>query len=234
MINCIIIDDEPLALELVEGFIKDVPYLKLIGTYTSPQDALVPLREESIDLLFLDVNMPDLSGIQFLKSLPNPPAVIFTTAYDQYAIQGFELNALDYLLKPFSFDRFLRATNKAHEVITSKNSQKALGEHNYIFVKVEHNVLKIKLSDIFYIEGYKDYLKIFTGDEKPIFTLKSMKSMDQMLQDKGFIRVHRSYIISIDKIDSLRNGRIKISDKTIPLGEHYKADFEEKVLKGRL
>ena len=235
-IGCVAIDDEPLALQLVEGFIQKVPYLNSLGIFESTFDAIPVLKGEKVQLLFLDINMPDLSGIDFLKSLKNPPLVIFTTAYDEYALQGFELNALDYLLKPFSYERFLKATDKAYDQINLLEQNihhEATGE-DYIFVKSEHNIIKIPLNDILYIQGFKDYLKIHTSAPRPIFTLKSMKSMEEMLPSNRFIRVHRSYIISIDKIHSFRNGRIKILDKAIPIGELYRESFHQKVVEGKI
>ena len=235
-IGCVAIDDEPLALQLVEGFIHRVPYLNAIGVFESTFDSIPVLKEEGVQLLFLDINMPDLSGIDFLKSLKNPPLVIFTTAYDEYALQGFELDALDYLLKPFSYERFLKAANKAYDQINLmvQNVQSEKTGEDYIFVKSEHNIIKIPLNDILYIQGFKDYLKVHTHEPRPIFTLKSMKSMEEMLPSNQFIRVHRSYIISIDKIHSFRNGRIKIMDKAIPIGELYRESFHQKVVEGRI
>lgn len=235
-IGCVAIDDEPLALQLVEGFIQKVPYLNSLGAFESTFDSLPVLKKGGVQLLFLDINMPDLSGIDFLKSLKDPPLVIFTTAYDEYALQGFELDALDYLLKPFSYERFLKATNKAYDQINLMEQnvhQKSKGE-DYIFVKSEHNIIKIPLNNILYIQGFKDYLKIHTPEPRPIFTLKSMKSMEEMLPSNRFIRVHRSYIVSIDKIHSFRNGRIKILDKAIPIGELYRESFHQKVVEGRI
>ncbi len=233
-INCIAIDDEPLALELLESYINKIPYLNLVGSYESSGDALSVINNESIDLIYLDINMPEINGLQLVKSLENAPKIIFTTAYDSFAIQGFELNAVDYLLKPFSFERFLIATEKVHERV-SRNKQLVQDISNdFIFIKIEHNILKVMLDEIYFIEGYKDYLKIHTSSKYPLLTLKSIKSIERVLQNKGFIRIHRSYIISINKIHSFRNGKIKIKEAYLPIGDNYKEEFHEKVLMGKI
>ncbi len=233
-INCVVIDDEPLALDLVGGFVNKVPYLNLFGAFDSSSEALSVIKNEPIDLIYSDINMPDINGLQLIKSLDQDPKVIFTTAYDSYALQGFELNAIDYLLKPFSFERFMIATERAQDRIVGNKPMIQEITNDYIFVKTEHNILKLPLDDIFFIEGYKDYLKIHTSERRPILTLKSMKSMEKILEGKGFVRIHRSYIISIDKIHSLRNGKIKIKETSLPIGDNYKDEFHEKVLEGRI
>jgi DNA-binding LytR/AlgR family response regulator len=233
-INCVVIDDEPLALDLMGGFINKVSYLKLFGTFDSSSEALSVIKNEPIDLVYSDINMPDITGLQLARTLDPGPKVIFTTAYDSYALQGFELNAIDYLLKPFSFDRFLIATEKAQDRIIRDKPVIQDIANDYIFIKTEHNILKVMLDDIYFIEGYKDYLKIHTSDQRPILTLKSMKSMEKILEGRGFVRIHRSYIISVDKIHSLRNGRIKIKETTLPIGDNYKDEFHDKVLEGKI
>ncbi len=233
IINCIAIDDEPLALELVESFVKKIPFLNLLGTFDSSGDAFTKINKMPIDLIFLDINMPDINGLQLIRSLENAPKVIFTTAYDSFAIQGFELNAVDYLLKPFSFERFLIAAEKAQQRI-DKNNTIHEAHDNYIFLKTEHNIVKLMLDDIYFVEGYKDYLKIHTAAKNPILTLKSMKSMQGILEGKGFVRIHRSYIVSVNKIHSLRNGKIRIKETSLPIGDNYKEDFHEQVLEGKI
>lgn len=248
-INCIAIDDEPLALNLIAKFVDRVPYLELKGFYEGAYEALGILKQEKIDLLFLDINMPDISGVQFLRNLNNPPMVIFTTAYDKYAIEGFELNALDYLLKPFSFDRFLKAVDKAYSFKSLKEGQQPLDEEgninaedlgkgksrDYLFVKSEHNLIKIRQNEILYIESLKDYVKIhLEGKKHPVLTLHNLKTIFQLLDADKFIRVHRSYIVSIDKIESLRKKRIFIGECEIPLGELYMDDFQKKVIQGNV
>lgn len=242
MIKCIAVDDEPLALDLVKGYIKKVPFLELMATCESAYEAMSLLKKQNVDLILLDINMPDLSGIQFIKTLSHPPAVILTTAYEQYALEGYELNVIDYLLKPFSFDRFLKAINKVSQLKHDNPlvpSPDTLPSHptmadDYLLVRVEHNIFKIKLENIHYIEGYKDYVKIYTATEKPMLTLKSMKDLEDMLLHKGFIRVHRSYIVALNKIDSLRNNRIMIRGKNIPIGETFRENFHAKFIEGRI
>ena len=234
-INCIAIDDESLALELIKGYINKVPYLNLLGIYDNPGEALTCMKKQSIDLIYSDINMPDINGLQLAKTINDSSKIIFTTAYDSFAIQGFELNAVDYLLKPFSFERFLIATEKVHEKVNINRPRRSDEDlPDYIFIKTEHNILKIHLKDIFYIEGYKDYLKIHTHDNRPILTLKSMKSMEKVLVNRGFIRIHRSYIISVDKIHSLRNGKIRIKETSLPIGDNFKDAFNRNVLDGKI
>lgn len=228
-INCIAIDDEPLALELMESYINKVPSLQLKGLFHKPLEAMDILRSGKIELVYMDVHMPDISGIDFLKGLERPPKVIFITAYDQFAVQGFEMNAIDYLLKPVPFNRFLLAADRAMEVLRSKNHN----ENDFIFVKAEHNIIKISLDSIYYIEGYKDYIKIHTDQSNPILTLTTIKSIEELLPD-SFQRIHRSYIISVNKIISFRNSKVYIKNKYIPIGESYGDLFYQTVVDGRL
>ncbi|MEQ9442132.1 MAG: LytTR family DNA-binding domain-containing protein [Cyclobacteriaceae bacterium] len=242
MIKCIAVDDEPLALNLVRGYIEKVPFLELVASCESAYEAMSLLKDQKVDLMLLDINMPDLSGIQFIKTLTHPPAVILTTAYEQYALEGYELNVLDYLLKPFSFERFLKAINKVSQLhnlsSTTPSHEPALSapdtSDDYMLVRVEHNIIKVNLDEIYYIEGYKDYVKIFTTADKPLLTIKSMKTVEDMLLDKGFIRVHRSFIVALKKIDSLRNNRLMIKGKNIPVGEKYREHFFERFIDGKL
>lgn len=235
-IKCVVIDDEPLALGLVESYIKKIPYLELAGAFEDPFRALMLLKDEQVDLLFLDINMPDISGMEFFKSLKNPPQVIFITAYDQFAVQGFELQAIDYLLKPVSFQRFMFAADRALEYFRSKSRSGNFqpGGDDFIFVKSEHNVIKVLVKEIHFIEGYKDYVKIFTSDPRPILTITTIKSLEQILPPRRFIRIHKSFLISIEKIISFRNGKVLIKDKHIPIGDSYKDVFQERVIAGRL
>ncbi len=242
MIRCIAIDDEPLALNLVRGYIEKVPFLELLATCESAYEAMDMVKKSQVDLMLLDINMPDLSGIQLIRSLSHPPAVILTTAYEQYALEGYELNVIDYLLKPFSFERFLKAVNKVRALQplsadtnhTGRLQPPADSLHDYLLVRVEHHIVKVNLEDIHYIESYKDYVKIYTAAEKPLLTIKSMKALEDMLLDKGFIRVHRSYLVAFRKIDSFRNNRIMIRGKNIPVGENYRENFYEKFIRGKL
>jgi len=226
MINCIIVDDEPLALDLLEDNIKKIPFLKLIKKCKNVTEALKIYNAEKIDLIFLDIEMPDISGIQFLKSLKNKPMVIFITAYEKYALEGFELDVLDYLLKPVSFDRFLRAVNKAYEYFGFINTKSQPQEnqgiyHEYIFVKSDHKIIKINTDDILYIEGLKDYVKIFSGG-RPVFTLLSLKFLEEKLHPAKFIRVHRSYIISVSKIEYIGKSKVNIGGTSIPISNFYR------------
>jgi DNA-binding LytR/AlgR family response regulator len=236
--RCIIIDDEPLAIKLLENYIKKVSNLELVGKFTNPYDAWESLMQLQIDIIFLDINMPGLSGIQLLKSIDlSHSKVIFTTGHSEYAIEGFNHDAADYLLKPFSFERFLKAVHKVKRLtaMPQRTFDKPEQETslNYILVKSEHKILKVDLKDIQYIEGYKDYVKIHTQEQRPLMTLKSIKSLEDQLVTSDFIRIHKSYLISIDKIKEMRNGKVKVKDKYLPISDSYKSIFNEKVLMGR-
>jgi len=231
MIKCIAIDDEKLALDLIEDDILKVPFLQLVKKCRSGIDALDLLQAEKIDLLFLDIQMPDISGIQFLKSLTHKPLVIFTTAYEKYAMEGFELDVVDYLLKPYSFERFLKAVNKAQEylAILEKNKTVPAAEEisfssKFIFVKSDYKLVKIEIAEIQYIESLKDYVKIVVG-EKPVVTLSSMKSIEEKLVAPDFIRVHRSFMVNLRKIRYIHRNFVMVGDKEIPIGDNYKENF---------
>ncbi len=227
-LKCLAIDDEPLALELLEDNIKQIPYLELIGTCKNAYEATEKLHEEAIDLLFLDIQMPGISGIQFLKSLQGQqPKVIFVTAYEQYAIEGFNLDVVDYLLKPVAFERFLKATNKAFDLFRSvqlpANNELS---HGHFFVNANYSLVKIKLDEITHIEGLKDYIKIYvTSAHWPVITRMTLKGIEQKLPTGKFLRVHKSYIISLDKVQSVRNLKISIGEVHIPIGEQYNDEF---------
>jgi two-component system, LytTR family, response regulator len=227
-IKTIAIDDEPLALKLIESHISKVPYLELAGAFYNPLDALEVLKKETVDLLCLDINMPDILGIDFMKGLQNPPKVIFITAYDTYAVQGFEVNAVDYLLKPVAFNRFLAAVEKVRDLKFQTKK-----ENDFILVKSEHTIIKVNLNSIYYIEGYKDYLKIYTDQPKPILTISTFKAMEELLP-ADFLRIHKSYMVAIDKITSFRSGKVLVKDKHVPIGESYKELFHTRVVDGRL
>jgi DNA-binding LytR/AlgR family response regulator len=227
MIRCLIVDDEALALDLLEDNIRNISFLELAGRCRNGFEAMDILQKEKIDLLFLDIQMPDISGIQLLKTLHEKPLVIFTTAYEKYALEGFELDVVDYLLKPFSFERFLKAVNKAQDYLRFREGsakEQVSREQEYIFVKSEYKLVKIDLKDILYIEGLKDYIKIFTG-EKPVITLHSMKAIEEKLPPADFFRVHRSYIINIRKIKYVQRNFVSVGDKEIPIGENYRDAF---------
>jgi two-component system, LytTR family, response regulator len=231
MIKCIIIDDEPLALDILEDYIQKVPFLKLVKKCSSALEAIDCLKREAIQLIFLDIQMPDLTGIQFMKSLPKMPDVIFTTAYSNYAIEGFNLNAVDYLLKPISFERFLQAANKYYDRIY--NQQNPSGQEDtadeedgdkFIFVKTEYKIVKVNLKDVLYIEGLKDYIRIVLPQTQ-LLTLQSMKYMESTLPHKMFVRVHKSYIVSMRYLETIERNKIKVRDKWIPIGNTYRDSF---------
>ncbi|WP_111709884.1 LytR/AlgR family response regulator transcription factor [Lutibacter citreus] len=235
--NCLIIDDEPLAVELLEDFVSKVPFLNLAATCSNGIDAISIIKNNPIDLIFTDIEMPDFSGIEFIKSLDDKPLFIFTTAYSHYAIEGFNLNAVDYLIKPIPFHRFLTAVNRAQEVYLLKkedgNKEKqptTLKEDcDFIFVKADYENIKLNLDDIKYIEGLKDYIKIYSNSHKPILTLSSFKKIEEKLPAKLFVRVHRSYIVSLKYIHSVQRNRILIDTIRIPIGNNYKDDFIRKI-----
>lgn len=231
MIRCVAIDDENLALDLLEDNILKVPFLQLVKKCKSAIEALDVLQAEKIDLLFLDIQMPDISGIQFLKSLHHKPLVIFTTAYEKYALEGFELDVIDYLLKPYSFERFLKAVNKAqdhlsmHEKKLEQPEKEEISSTNqFIFVKSDYKLVKIEIPEIQYIESLKDYVKIYVSD-KPVITLSSMKAIEEKLVASDFIRIHRSFIVNIRKIQYIHRNYVKIGEKEVPIGDNYKDNF---------
>ena len=230
MIRCLIIDDEALALDLLEDNIRKVSFMELVAKCKSGFEAMELLHKEKIDLIFLDIQMPDISGIQFLKSLPVKPLVIFTTAYEKYALEGFELDVVDYLLKPFSFERFLKSVNKAQEYLglqqKSVSSEKETPSKipEYLFVKSDYKLIKIDTTDILYIEGLKDYIKIYAG-EKPVVTLMGMKTIEEKLPSADFQRIHRSFIVNLHKIRFVQRNTVIIGDKVIPIGENYRESF---------
>ena len=231
MIRCLAIDDEMLALDLIEDNIKKVPFLELVRTCRSAMEAIEVLRNEPVDLLFLDIQMPDISGIQLLKSLQNKPLVIFTTAFSKYATEGFDLDVIDYLLKPYSFERFLKAVNKVHEYMTMRDrasnqsgTKEIVATPNFLFVRADYKLYKINLKDILYIEGLKDYVKIYIS-EKPIVTQMSMKALEEKLPSRDFIRVHRSFIVAFSKIDFVQKHMLNIGKKEIPISEHYRDEL---------
>jgi two-component system, LytTR family, response regulator len=229
-INCIAIDDEPLALSKLEGFVAKVPELKLIRTFDNGIEAIGWLKENPADLIFLDIQMEQLTGIQFLETIGPTARVILTTAFDQYAIKGFELNVTDYLLKPFSFQRFLQAVNKVMEYYSqrSEKDKTASDPDSFIFVKTEYRFERIDIDDILYIEGMKDYLRIVCNSKK-IMTLQNFSQIEENLPERKFCRVHKSFIVAIDKIKSVERGVIIIADQRIPVSNTYKDVFFSKI-----
>jgi DNA-binding LytR/AlgR family response regulator len=229
MLKCMVIDDEPLAIQLLANHISKVSFLELTGTYTSPMDGLIAFNANPVDLIFLDIQMPQLTGIQFMKLLQNRAQVIVTSAYEEYAIEGFEHNVTDYLLKPVSLDRFYKAVEKAynlknptHKLEVSKDLYPATG--GYIFVKVETKMVRVELNDILFIEGLKNYVSIYTSTQR-IVTLQVMKQLEEILPPNRFVRVHKSFIIALDKINSIERQEIHIKDRIIPIGITYQEHF---------
>ena len=225
MVNCIIIEDEPLAIGKLTHFISKLDSIKLLQSFNSAITAVDYLRMNKVDLIFLDIEMKDLTGIQFLESVHIDSKVIITTAYEQYAIKGFDLQVCDYLLKPISFERFLQAINKANEELMQSRDQKKV---NRIFIKTEYRLEGIDTSEILYIEGMGDYRKIVTVSKK-IMTLQSFGELLNILPQELFCRVHNSFVVSLDKIERIERNRIKIKDKTIPISESYNKDFYLKI-----
>lgn len=244
-LKCIAVDDEPLALDIIEDYISKVPFLELVKRTENAIEALQLVQAGGIDLVFLDIQMPDLTGIQFLKIANNKANYILTTAYSQYALESYDLNVSDYLLKPIAFDRFYKAVEKVHLQHKKDNAEQvvvppaappvlappapaAQQVQDFIFVKTEHKIQKIELNDILYIEGLKDYISIYTKAER-VITLQNMKKMEETLPGTQFIRVHKSYIIALDKIESIERSRITICGKLIPIGDTYRDEFFKKI-----
>ncbi|WP_300814682.1 LytTR family DNA-binding domain-containing protein [uncultured Bacteroides sp.] len=225
-LNCAIVDDEPLALNLLESYVNKTPFLHLAGKYSSAVQAMKELPGKQVDLLFLDIQMPELNGLEFSKMVDQRTRIIFTTAFGQYAIDGYKVNALDYLLKPISYVDFLQAANKA--VQWFELLQRPKEEIDSIFVKSEYKLVQIELKNILYVEGLKDYIKIYEeGESKPILSLMSMKAMEELLPPSRFMRVHRSYIVQKDKIRVIDRGRIVFGKNYIPISDSYKQTFQE-------
>jgi DNA-binding LytR/AlgR family response regulator len=224
MISCIAIDDEPLALSLIENYCSKIDFLKLRKTFTKTSEASEYLNKFPVDLLFLDIQMPDISGTEFAKSLDNSKLVIFTTAFSEYAVEGFNLNAVDYLLKPITFSRFEKAVNKSHNYLAFKNKKPDENDHS-IFVRSDYRLCKIPVRDIRYIEGLDNYVRIFIENSRPIISHISLKAINEKLPGNTFIRVHRSFIINSRKDISYSNRNIHLGEKKIPVGISY----EEKV-----
>ena len=232
MIRCLAIDDEPLALQQLTTYIQKVPFLELAAQCQSALEARKFLEQDTVDAIFCDINMPDLNGMDFIKSLQAPPLIVFTTAYSEYAVEGFKVNAVDYLLKPFGLDDFRRAANRIKErlEIVSTNTQHPTPntQPDTLFVKTDYRMVKINIPDIRYIEGMSEYLKIYLeGEEKPIITLLSMKKIETRLPE-NFMRIHRSYIVNLHKIQEVNKNRIIMDAETfLPIGDMYKESFQQ-------
>ena len=224
MLSCAIIDDEPLAAGLLEGYVNKTPYLELKGTYNSAVTAMRDLRDNPVQLLFLDIQMPELSGIEFAKILPRDTKIIFTTAFSQYAIEGFRVNALDYLLKPISYQDFLKSTDKALDWFSVQKKQDAYLRDRFLFIKSDYKLLRIDLDDILYIEGLKDYVRFYLTSGEKIMSLMSMKRLEDYLPRPEFLRTHRSYIVHMPKVNSIDRLRIVFGDQYIPVSDNYKEE----------
>lgn len=226
--TCIIIEDEPLALERTKNFVEKIPFLHLTATFDNALSGLAYLNANQVDILFLDINMDELSGVELLESSKIDAQVIITTAYQEYALKGYELNVTDYLLKPFTFHRLLQAVNKAQEKL---NQTVAENTRDFIFVKTENRLEKINLKEVLYIEGMRDYRRIHTSNKR-IMTLQTFKELEQIIPRNLVCRVHKSYMVALPKIESIERNRIKIADQLIPISETYKAVFFQEINRG--
>lgn len=230
MITVIAIDDEPLALQLIVDYIHMTPDLKLAGQFENPIEAAQYIRKNSVDIVFTDIHMPGLNGIEFTRSMVNGPIVIFTTAFSKYAIEGYKLDIADYLLKPFTYEEFLTSVHKAERMIrsTTKPSDEVQSTNEFLFLKSDYKIKRINFQNIIYIEGLKEYVKIYTLDsDKPVLSLSSLKNLELKLPPDKFMRVHRSFIVNLEKIDTIDRSRIVFGKQYIPLGDQYKEKFQE-------
>ena len=224
MIRTIAIDDEPLALQQLATYIRKVPFLELVAECQSAIDAQKVLEQEVIDVMFIDINMPDLNGLDFVRTLAAPPLVVFTTAYSEYALEGYKVNAVDYLLKPFGMDEFMRAANKVKQQydLTHTAEVSRVDDNDAIFLKTEHRIVRINVTNIRYIEGMSEYLKIYLKEGKPLVVLLSMKKMEERLSSTNFMRIHRSYIINLNEIQEVNKNRVILDQDTyLPIGDLY-------------
>ena len=220
--KCLIVDDEPVALEILRDYIAKIPFLECVETFRDPIKAIDFLKDNEVDLIFLDINMPDLTGIQFLKTLKSPPLVIFTTAYSEYALESYDYNAVDYLLKPIEFERFLKAANKAHELFRRKPRIPVAKEH--VLIKSGTDFYKIKIKEIYYIQGTGNYVTFVTRGKK-ILSLMTMKDVLQILPRGLFFRIHKSYIINFHQVDRIEKEQVRIRGGTLPIGDSYRESF---------
>jgi len=239
-INALIVDDEPLALDVLETYIDQMPEINLVARCANAFEANEALANNDVDIMFLDIQMPQLTGTEFIKSLKNPPLVIFTTAFPNYAIEGFELDAVDYLLKPISAERFMKASNKAIEQLKlrqSRSPQAGVEDNDFIFVKADKKYIKIKYDDILYVEGLKDYVIIKLNTSR-VITLQTMKSLEDKLVEKNFKRIHRSYILNLGKINAIIGNMVEVLEngkgKQLPIGKNYRDDLLDMVQRNRL
>lgn len=233
VLRCIVIDDEPLALQIIADNIQKINFLKIKGTFTNPFDAGQLIKEGEVDLIFLDVQMPGLTGMQFLRSLSSPPMVIITTAHEHYAREGFDLSVVDYLVKPMPFERFVKAVTKAHELFMLKKKEEksvTTGERSCFFIHCEYKEVKIYHDEILFIEGMKDYVKLYLKKSpgRPLLVRLNLKAIESKLIDQEFCRVHQSFIVSLAQITSFQKNKLFINEKEIPIGSHYAETFQRK------
>ncbi len=229
-IKCVIVDDEPLALSVLERYISQTPFLELVEKFTNPVKAYKYLNDNEIDLLFVDIQMPDLTGFELVNNLKKKPVFIFTTAYSEYALEGFKADALDYLLKPIDFPEFTKAVNKAKEWLEIRNEKNSLVEagKDFLFIKSEYKIIRINFNEITYIQGMSEYVKIHLSNRKPIMSLISLKSLEAQLPASMFMRVHKSYIVNLQKVNTIERNEIVYDDGTIiPVSQQYKTQFQE-------
>jgi len=235
MINCVIIDDEPLAREGLANYVREVDFLNLCGIGENPLELLHLIDEQKVDLIFLDIQMPKMNGIEFLKIMQKPPMVVITTAYPSYALEGFQLNVLDYLLKPITFERFFKAAAKARDYhkLLNREQEQSKDDDDYFFIKCGNKYEKIPFEEIQYVEGMQNYVNIYT-DKGKFVTMLSLKSLEENLDERSFIRVHKSYIVAINKINGIEGNEIFIQSNRIPISRNYRPEVLEKVVSKRL
>lgn len=227
-LNCIIIDDEPLAAGLLASYAKKTLFLNLVGVFNSAVEGIKCIRENKVDLIFLDIQMPELSGLEFARILPKETKIIFTTAFSQYAIEGYKANAVDYLMKPISYDDFLAGANRALDWFNSLHQSENTSGDRFIFVKSDYKLVKIMFDDILYIEGLKDYVRIYlTGNREPIMSLMNMKKIEESLPRPEFMRIHRSYIVHMKNIDGVDRLRVVIGNAVLPISDSYKSKLQD-------
>ncbi len=229
-LNCVIIDDEPLAAELLASYAKKIPFIELQGCFNSATEAIKTIREKKIDLIFLDIQMPEISGLEFARIIGEDTRIVFTTAFSQYAIDGYKVNALDYLLKPISFEKFLEVAKKALDYFETKNKSLTMKQDRFIFVKSEYKLQKVCFDDILYIEGVKDYVKFYIDNDnsnKNIMSLMNMKKVEEFLPSPEFMRIHRSYIVHMPKVTLIDRFRIVMGEQYLPISESYKDNVQK-------
>lgn len=223
LIKCLVVDDEPLGRDVLEKYISNTPALELTGVCRDGFEANQFIQNNEIDIIFLDINMPKLSGLSFVRTLHNAPKIVFVTAYPEYAVEGFEVSAVDYLVKPVSVERFMKAVNKVIEIIKNEKEDK-----DSIFIKVDKKLVKVELNDIYFIEAYGDFLKVHTA-EKSMIISETMKGFEERLPGRKFLRIHKSYIINLDKIDFIESSQVKIKNEFLPIGATYKEEFTKRI-----